>query len=311
MDAINRAMKERRYLLIDVYNPSLPTSHTFNQKVWSNIKVVNLILLNFVFTQVITTSEEGLAYQSAFPDSNNAAPPTTHFALLNPFTRQRAFYWNDLKEPEDVFQALSAIVPNLPPLRPNASPNTENPPSVNQNASTSSNHSITPQQVGLAHENTPMSSASSSVTHRPTTKKRPLVDDGADDMEIISHSSKRRATNIDERLSHLSITTSSSIDDLSSFKEPLPTELPQIQNGDNAFRVALRFPSGERTILELLPNLTLEFLFSYFERHGFPTSGYDLIHFYPNFRLNDLPRSTRVDEIGLEKWDTLYLQYKF
>nr|CDS30394.1 UBX [Hymenolepis microstoma] len=306
-EAINRAIKEYRYLLIDLYNPSLPLSQTFSQKVWSNIKVVNLILLNFVFAQVISTSEEGLAYQNAFPDTNNTAPPTTHFALLNPFTRQRAFYWNDLREPEDVFQVLSAIVPNLPPLRPVANPNTINPLPVNQNTSTSSNPSITQQQVGLARGNAPMSS----VTHRPITKKRPLVEDDTDDTETIGHLSKRRATNIDERLSHLSITTSSPRDGLSSFNEPLPTELPPIQNGDNAFRVALRFPSGERTILELVPNLTLESLFRYFEHHGFPASGYDLVHFYPNFRLNDLPRSTRVDEIGLEKWDTLYLQYKF
>ncbi|VUZ49194.1 unnamed protein product [Hymenolepis diminuta] len=106
-DAINRAVKECRYLLIDVYNPNLPSSYTFSQKVWSNTKVVNLMLLNFVFAQVITTSEEGLAYQNAFPNANNSEPPTTHFALLNPFTRQRTFYWNDLREPEEVFRVYT------------------------------------------------------------------------------------------------------------------------------------------------------------------------------------------------------------
>ncbi|KAM3177427.1 hypothetical protein ACTXT7_004602 [Hymenolepis weldensis] len=305
--AINRAVKECRYLLIDVYNPNLPSSHTFSQKVWSNTKVVNLMLLNFVFAQVITTSEEGLAYQNAFPNANNSEPPTTHFALLNPFTRQRTFYWNDLREPEEVFRVLSAIMPDLPPLRSVSSPIATNPLPINQNTTTSSNTSIPQRQVKPASGNVPMSS----MTHRPTTTKRPLIHDDADDKEeTICHSSKRRAVNINERLSHLSIAASPTSDP-SSLSGPILTELPPFQNVDDTFRVALRFPSGERTILHLVPNLTLESLFSYFEHHGFPASGYDLVHFYPNFRLNDLPRTAHIDEIGLEKWDTLYLQCKF
>lgn len=39
--------------------------------------------------------------------------------------------------------------------------------------------------------------------------------------------------------------------------EPL-TELPPVLDFGSAFRVALRFPSGERTVLDLVANLTLQ-----------------------------------------------------
>lgn len=50
-------------------------------------------------------------------------------------------------------------------------------------------------------------------------------------------------------------------------------------------------------------------LFSYFEYHGFPASEYELVHVHPRLRLNDLPPTTSIEEIGLDKCDTLYLQY--
>ncbi|KAL5969127.1 UBX domain-containing protein 7 [Taenia solium] len=84
--------------------------------------------------------------------------------------------------------------------------------------------------------------------------------------------------------------------------------LPPVADPANAFRVALRFPCGRRTVLTLEPSLRLQSLFSYLKSEGYPSSKFELIRVYPRLRLNDLPPMSRIDEIGLAKSDSLFLQ---
>ncbi|CDS37245.1 UBX [Echinococcus multilocularis] len=85
-------------------------------------------------------------------------------------------------------------------------------------------------------------------------------------------------------------------------------ELPPVTDPTNAFRVALRFPHGQRTVLSLEPSLRLKSLFSYLKSKGYPSSKFELVRVYPRLRLNDLPPMSRIDEIGLAKSDSLFLQ---
>ncbi|KAL5107961.1 UBX domain-containing protein 7 [Taenia crassiceps] len=84
--------------------------------------------------------------------------------------------------------------------------------------------------------------------------------------------------------------------------------LPPVTDPTNAFRVALRFPCGQRTVLTLEPSLRLESLFTYLKSEGYHSSKFELIRVYPRLRLNDLPPMSRIDEIGLAKSDSLFLQ---
>ncbi|VDM17403.1 unnamed protein product [Hydatigera taeniaeformis] len=84
--------------------------------------------------------------------------------------------------------------------------------------------------------------------------------------------------------------------------------LPPVTDPSNAFRVALRFPCGRRTVLNLEPSLRLQSLFSYLKSEGYPSSTFELIRVHPRLRLNDLPLMSRIDEIGLAKSDSLFVQ---
>ncbi|GAA51983.1 RNA polymerase II subunit A C-terminal domain phosphatase [Clonorchis sinensis] len=85
---------------------------------------------------------------------------------------------------------------------------------------------------------------------------------------------------------------------------PLPVPGPN----EDVMELVVRLPSGEREILRLSSNLQLQVLREHFNSRGFPHSRYEFVRLYPRTSLSSLPDKTRLDEAGLSKKDTVFLQ---
>ncbi|TGZ63511.1 hypothetical protein CRM22_006855 [Opisthorchis felineus] len=85
---------------------------------------------------------------------------------------------------------------------------------------------------------------------------------------------------------------------------PLPVPGPN----EDVMELVVRLPSGEREVLRISPNLQLQVLRRHFNSRGFPHSRYEFVRLYPRTSLSTLPDTTRLNEAGLSKKDTVFLQ---
>lgn len=86
--------KEKKWILINIQNPTFFQSQVLNRDFWSNSRIKNLVSNNFIFLQYQHDSPNGINYVNFYKTDN-----FPHIAILDSLTGERLKFWIDGEVP--------------------------------------------------------------------------------------------------------------------------------------------------------------------------------------------------------------------
>lgn len=102
--AMKAAKEQGKWLLVNIQDETVFTSHMLNRDTWSDDIVQNVVESGFVFWQNYWSNEPTRKYISLYPLQREELP---HIAIIDPRSGQRLAQWTGFLSPQDLTEKLS------------------------------------------------------------------------------------------------------------------------------------------------------------------------------------------------------------